>query len=79
MNLKIGKIDPGVLPHVISEETFPLLQFPAMPSNTFILGQTGFALFAEQPAIELNGVIQQYWSYCGGVRQRRKRGLPAAG
>ncbi len=67
MNLKIGKIDPGVVPHVISEESFPLLQFPAMPTNTFELGQTGFALFAEQPGIELNGVIDQYWSYWVGV------------
>ncbi len=67
LNLKIGKIDPGVIPHVISEESFPLLEYPAMPSDTFILGQTGFALFAEQPAIELNGIIQQYWSYCVGV------------
>jgi hypothetical protein len=66
LNLKIGKIDPGVLPHVISEETFPLAQFPAMPSNTFVLGQTGFALFAEQPAVELNGIIHQYCSYCVG-------------
>jgi hypothetical protein len=38
-----------------------------MPSNTFVLGQTGFALFAEQPAIEVNGIIQQYWSYCVGI------------
>jgi hypothetical protein len=67
LNLKVGKIDPGVIPHVISEESFPLLQYPAMPSDTFVLGQTGFALFAEQPAIELNGVIQQYWSYCVGI------------
>jgi len=67
LNLKIGKIDPGVIPHVISEESFPLLQFPAMTSNTFILGQTGFALFAEQPAIEINGIIEQYWSYCVGI------------
>jgi hypothetical protein len=67
MNLKIGKIDPGVLPHVISEETFPLAQFPAFPTNTFTLGQTGFILFAEQPAIELNGIIKQYWSYAIGI------------
>jgi hypothetical protein len=67
LNLKIGKIDPGVLPHVITEESFPLLQYPSMPTNTFVLGQTGFALFAEQPAIELNGVIRQYWSYCVGI------------
>src|SRR5271157_2689843 len=66
LNLKIGKIDPGVIPHVISEESFPLLQYAAMPSNTFIVGQTGFALFAEQPAIELNGILRQYWSYCVG-------------
>ncbi len=66
-NLKIGKIDPGVIPHVISEESFPLLQYPAMPSDTFTLGQTGFALFAEQPGIEINGIIQQYWSYCVGL------------
>jgi hypothetical protein len=38
-----------------------------MPSDTFILGQTGFALFAEQPAIEVNGILQQYWSYCVGI------------
>ena len=67
LNLKIGKIDPGVLPHVISEETFPLAQFPSMPTNTFTLGQTGFILFAEQPAVELNGIIKQYWSYAVGI------------
>jgi hypothetical protein len=66
MNLKIGKIDPAVVPHVISEETFPLAQFPSMPTNSFTLGQTGFILFAEQPAIELSGVIKQYWSYAVG-------------
>ena len=66
MNLKIGKIDPGVVPHVISEESFPLLQFPAMPTDTFTLGQTGFTLFAEQPAVELNGILHQYWSYTVG-------------
>lgn len=64
MNLRIGKIDPGVLPHVISEESFA--QFPPL-TNSFTLGQTGFILFAEQPAIELNGVIQQYWSYAVGI------------
>ncbi len=67
LNLKIGKIDPGVIPHVISEESFPLLQNPAMPSNTFTLGQTGFSLFVEQPGIEINGIIEQYWSYCVGI------------
>ena len=67
LNLKIGKIDPGVLPHVISEESFPLAQFPAMPTDTFTLGQTGFILFAEQPAVELNGILQQYWSYAVGI------------
>jgi hypothetical protein len=67
MNLRVGKIDPAVLPHVISEELFPLAQFPSMPTNSFTLGQTGFVLFAEQPAIELQGVIQQYWSYAVGI------------
>ena len=67
LNLKIGKIDPGVIPHVISEECFPLLQYPVMPSNTYILGQTGFSLFSEQPGIEINGIIKQYWSYYLGI------------
>jgi hypothetical protein len=67
LNLRVGKIDPGVLPHVISEETDPLAQFPPLATNTFSLGQTGFVLFAEQPAIELSGVVKQYWSYAVGI------------
>jgi hypothetical protein len=65
LNLRIGKIDPAILPHVISEESFA--QFPPLPTNTFTLGQTGFVLFAEQPAIELNGIYKQYWSYAAGI------------
>ena len=64
LNLRIGKIDPAVLPHVISEETF--MQFPPL-TNSFTLGQTGFALFGEQPAIELSGIYKQYWSYAVGI------------
>jgi hypothetical protein len=65
LNLRVGKIDPAVIPHVISEESFA--QFPPMPTNTFTLGQTGFILFAEQPAIEINGIYKQYWSYAVGI------------
>jgi len=65
LNLRVGKIDPAVIPHVISEESFA--QFPPMPTNTFTLGQTGFILFAEQPAIEINGIYKQYWSYAAGI------------
>ena len=79
LNLRIGKLDPGVLPHVISEESFPLAQFPSMPTNTFVLGQTAFALFAEQPAIELQGVLKQYWSYTVGIANGGSAGLPAFG
>ena len=43
LNVRVGKIDPAVLPHVISEESFA--QFPPFATNTFQLGQTGFALF----------------------------------
>ncbi len=66
LNLRIGKIDPQVLPHVITEESFPLLQFPSMPTNSFVLDATGFTLFAEQPGIEASGIIKQYWSYAVG-------------
>lgn len=65
LNLRVGKIDPAVLPHVISEESFA--QNPPFATNTFELGQTGFALFAEQPAIEINGIYKQYWSYAAGI------------
>ncbi len=65
LNLRIGKIDTAVLPHVITEESFA--QFPALPTATFSLGQTGFTLAAEQPAIEINGIYKQYWSYALGI------------
>jgi hypothetical protein len=65
LNLRVGKIDPAIVPHVISEESFA--QFPPMPTNTFSLGQTGFILFAEQPAIEISGIYKQYWSYALGI------------
>ena len=65
LNLRIGKIDPLILPHVYTEESFA--QFPPMPISTFTLGQTGFILFAEQPAIELNGIYKQYLSYAVGI------------
>jgi hypothetical protein len=65
LNLRVGKIDPAVLPHVISEESFA--QFPPLPTNTFTLGQTGFTLFAEQPAVEISGIYKQYWSYALGI------------
>ena len=65
LNLRVGKIDPAVIPHVISEESFA--QFPPLPTNTFTLGQTGFILFAEQPAVELSGIYKQYWSYAAGI------------
>jgi hypothetical protein len=65
LNLRIGRIDPAILPHVYTEESFA--QFPPLPTNTFSLGQTGFILFAEQPAIELNGIYKQYWSYAFGI------------
>jgi hypothetical protein len=50
---------------VYTEESFA--QFPPMPFSTFSLGQTGFTLFAEQPAIELNGIYKQYLSYAVGI------------
>jgi hypothetical protein len=65
LNLRIGKIDTAVLPHVITEESFA--QFPPLPTHTFSLGQTGFTLAAEQPAIEINGIYKQYWSYALGI------------
>ena len=42
------------------------MQFPPL-TNSFTLGQTEFALFAEQPAIELSGIYKQYWSYAVGI------------
>ena len=65
LNLRVGKIDPAILPHVITQESFA--QFPSLPTNTFSLGQTGFTLFAEQPAIELDGIYKQYLSYAVGI------------
>ena len=65
LNLRVGKIDPAVLPHVISEET--LMQFSPFATNTFQIGQTGFVLFAEQPCVELSGIYKQYWSYAVGM------------
>ena len=64
LNLRIGKIDPAVLPHVITQES--LAQFPSLASS-FTLGQTGFILSAEQPAVELSGIYRQYWSYAVGI------------
>jgi hypothetical protein len=64
LNLRIGKIDPAVLPHVITQES--LAQFPSLVSS-FTLGQTGFILSAEQPAVELSGIYRQYWSYAVGI------------
>ena len=74
LNLRIGKIDPAVLPHVISEETLPFAQAQPLPAS-FVFGAnantgnpgTGFSLFAEQPAIEINGIVNQYWSYAVGI------------
>ncbi len=66
LNLKVGKIDPAVLPHVISEESLIDVLGP-FPTNQFILGQTGFIMFSEQPGMELNGIIKQYWSYAVGI------------
>jgi len=65
LNLRVGKIDPGILPHLITEES--VAQFAPLATNTFTLGQTGFILFAEQPAIEISGIIKQYWSYTVGI------------
>jgi hypothetical protein len=64
LNLRVGRIDPAVLPHNITEES--VAQYVPL-TTSFSLGQTGFNLFAEQPAIEINGIIQQYWSYAVGI------------
>jgi len=64
LNLRVGRFDPAVLPHVITEES--MAQYGPL-TTSFSLGQTGFSLFAEQPAIEINGILQQYWSYAVGI------------
>ena len=66
LNLRLGKMETSVLPHVASEHA-RLTAFEPLPTTMFSLGQTGFSLESTSPAVELHGVVKQYWSYAIGL------------
>ncbi len=65
LNLRLGRMNTSVLPQIASEHSrLPAIE--PMP-NLQTIGLTGFSLESTQNAIELTGIIHQYWSYAIGV------------
>lgn len=65
LNLRLGRMNPSVIPMIASVHSrLPVIS--PMP-NVQTIGLTGFAFEPTQTAIELNGIIQQNWSYAVGI------------
>lgn len=65
LNLRLGRMETSVLPHVASGHA-RVAAVGYLP-NAFKLGQTGFHFEPAQTAVELNGIVKQYWSYAVGI------------
>ena len=65
LNLRIGSLEPQVLPHYWSEHSRITIAHP-MTNGQYVQAQ-GFGFEAHQTAIELHGVIRQYTSYVVGL------------
>jgi hypothetical protein len=64
LNLRLGHMNTSVLPQIASSHArLPVI--PAIP-NKQMIGLNGF-LLEDQTAIEVNGILQQNWSYAFGI------------
>jgi hypothetical protein len=65
LNLRLGRMNTSVLPQIASEHS----RLPTVEpmSNLQTIGLNTFSLEGTQNAIEVTGIIQQYWSYAFGI------------